>query len=75
LEFETLSRLPIDPGLIDESLLTESEKRWLADYHSNILAEYQGCFDEETSTWLQQIVDTYRATVTSSGTPLPNVLC
>jgi len=59
LEFETLSRLPIDPRLMDESLLTRNEKRWLADYHVEISKHYKGCFDEETARWLQEIVDAY----------------
>jgi len=59
LEFETLSRLPIDPRLIDASLLTPEEKRWLAEYHVQIRAGYQGCFDAPTAEWLQGIVTTY----------------
>jgi Xaa-Pro aminopeptidase len=61
LEFETLSRLPIDPRLIDEALLTSKEKRWLADYHTGISEGYTGCFDEETARWLREIVDSYVA--------------
>jgi Xaa-Pro aminopeptidase len=59
VEFETLSRLPIDPRLIDESLLTTDEKRWLTEYHVAVLQGYKGCFDEQTSSWLQGIVDAY----------------
>jgi Xaa-Pro aminopeptidase len=61
LEFETLSRLPIDPKLVDGSLLTGVEKRWLAEYHVAIANGYNGCFDEETTKWLQEIVDSYVA--------------
>jgi Xaa-Pro aminopeptidase len=59
LEFETLSRLPIDPRLIDASLLTDTEKRWLFGYHQRITEEYAGHFDEDTISWLQGIVDAY----------------
>jgi len=59
LEFETLSRLPIDPRLIDESLLTPVEKRWLVDYHVRIRDEYEGCFDPETAEWLRNVVNAY----------------
>ena len=59
LEFETLSRLPIDPRLIDASLLTVEEKRWLADYHQRIQAGYECCFDDETTQWLRGIVEVY----------------
>lgn len=61
LEFETISRLPIDPRLIDESLLTDREKRWLTDYHVGILDGYRGCFDDQTARWLQKVVDCYIA--------------
>jgi Xaa-Pro aminopeptidase len=61
LEFETLSRLPIDPRLIDPSLLTVDEIRWLADYHVGVLNGYAGCFDQETENWLRNIVDSYIA--------------
>jgi Xaa-Pro aminopeptidase len=61
LEFETLSRLPIDPHLIDETLLTFEEKRWLADYHARIADDYKGCFDEETTKWLREVVESFVA--------------
>jgi Xaa-Pro aminopeptidase len=61
LEFEVLSRLPIDPRLIDEALLTPAEKNWLADYHVRIADGYKGCFDEETTGWLQKIADSFVA--------------
>jgi Xaa-Pro aminopeptidase len=63
LEFETISRLPIDPKLLDESLLTVGEKQWLADYHSRIADEYKGYFDVETAAWLQAMADSYLAFV------------
>jgi len=56
LEFETLSSLPLDPRLIDRTLLTVEEKEWLAEYHLDIAKRYQGCFDEATHQWLQDIV-------------------
>jgi Xaa-Pro aminopeptidase len=59
IEFETISRLPIDPKLIDASLLTEREKQWLVDYHVRIREGYKGCFDEGTTVWLHDMVDAY----------------
>lgn len=59
LEFETISRLPIDPRLIDRSLLTAAERRWLGEYHRRIATDYRGCFDEETSGWLDGVVAQY----------------
>jgi len=59
LEFETLSRLPIDPHLVDFSLLSADEKQWLAQYHQRVFDGYVGCFDEPTNCWLRGIVDAY----------------
>jgi len=61
LEFETISRLPIDPQLMDASLLTRSERHWLALYHGKIAQGYQGRFDPQTAQWLQALVDAYVA--------------
>jgi Xaa-Pro aminopeptidase len=61
LEFETISRLPIDPRLIDDSLLTDAEQRWIVDYHRGIRDTYKDCFDQETAAWLNEIVDAYLA--------------
>jgi Xaa-Pro aminopeptidase len=63
LEFETLSRLPIDPRLIDFSLLSANEKQWLAGYHQHVLDGYAGCFDEQTTGWLHGILDAYNSQI------------
>ena len=34
LGFDTITCAPIDTKLVDFSLLTEAEKRWLEDYHA-----------------------------------------
>ena len=36
LYFETLTLCPIDPRLIDKTLLTEAEKHWLNAYHARV---------------------------------------
>jgi len=36
LGFETLTLCPIDRSLIDDSLLTPSERQWLNDYHQHV---------------------------------------
>ena len=59
LEFETLSRLPIDPRLVDHSLLTVEEIHWLADYHTDLFDGYRDCFDTDTTQWLKNIVSSY----------------
>jgi Xaa-Pro aminopeptidase len=61
LEFEVLSRLPLDPRLVDECLLTSAEKKWLADYHVRIAAGYNGCFDKQTAAWFQNITASFAA--------------
>lgn len=56
LTFETISRLPLDPQLIDFLLLMASEKDGLREYHEKILSDYTGCFDLETAHWLERRV-------------------
>ncbi len=52
LEFETLSHLPIDDRLVEASLLTAEERRWLATYQRGVQALYAGQLDEPTAEWL-----------------------
>lgn len=59
LEFETLSRLPIDPRLIEPSLLTAPERRWLADYHAHIHEGYRDRLDLATADWLRDVARFY----------------
>jgi len=65
LEFETISRLPIDPELVDASRLTPVEKSWLADYHAHVWEGYKNCLDEITARWLQGVATRYRQTASS----------
>lgn len=37
--FETLTLVPLDIKLIDESLLTEKERQWIRSYHERVLKE------------------------------------
>ena len=37
LKFERLTMCPIQTSLIEESLLNESEKRWVNEYHDEVL--------------------------------------
>jgi len=61
LEFEVLSRLPIDPDLVDFASLTSSEKQWLARYHDDVLQGYSGHLDGPTQSWLNRVAEAYRA--------------
>jgi Xaa-Pro aminopeptidase len=54
LEFETLTRAPIDLALVDTSLLSPAEIAWLNDYHAKVRAEIGPLVDAETRIWLQQ---------------------
>ncbi|WP_052757466.1 aminopeptidase P family protein [Sphingobium chungbukense] len=61
LEFETLSMLPIDPALIDATLLDDAEARWLADYHEALVEGYRDTLDGEAMAWLESIADAFHA--------------
>jgi len=54
LEFETLTRAPIDLALVDTSLLSPQEIAWLNDYHDQVRAEIAPLLDGETRAWLEQ---------------------
>jgi Xaa-Pro aminopeptidase len=59
LEFETISRLPIDPHLVDFERLSRAERRWLADYHRTVLNEVVPSLDAESAVWLEGIVNAF----------------
>ncbi len=52
LGFKTLTLVPIDHRLIKFSLLNESERQWLNDYHKRIYDELHDQVDEEAKIWL-----------------------
>jgi len=51
--FETLTLVPIDRTLIDESLLTRDERAWVDTYHATVGALIGPQLDAETGAWLQ----------------------
>jgi len=61
LAFETISKLPIDPALIDESLLDAGEASWLATYHQGLVEAYAGRLDPAPLAWLQSLADAFAA--------------
>lgn len=61
LQFKTLTLAPIDPDLIDFTILTASEKKWLCDYHQQILKIFADKVSSEVKNWLQVVVTTYNA--------------
>ena len=54
LGFETLTFAPIDRSLIDLDLLTADERRWVDDYHAQVLAVVGPQLEGEVLAWLTQ---------------------
>jgi Xaa-Pro aminopeptidase len=54
LGFETLTLAPIDLALVDPSLLTEDEIRWLDGYHARVRDTLVPLVDADTASWLAQ---------------------
>lgn len=59
LEFETISRLPIDPDLIDCDSLTSKERAWLASYHDLLQSDIGPELDADDRLWLAALVARY----------------
>lgn len=57
--FETISRLPIDPRLVDFERLSLPERQWLADYHRTVLQDLEPLLDESSAAWLRVLVQTF----------------
>ncbi|WP_159593596.1 aminopeptidase P family protein [Chelativorans xinjiangense] len=51
--FKTLTLAPIDRRLIDPSLLTAEERKWLDAYHGRVFEEVGPLVDGETAAWLR----------------------
>ncbi len=52
LGFEVLSLAPIDRSMIELSLLTGVELKWLNDYHANVYATLAPMLEDDVSAWL-----------------------
>jgi Xaa-Pro aminopeptidase len=50
--FETLTLVPIDQRLVEPSLLTEAEHRWLDVYHAHVREMISPLLDTPTRAWL-----------------------
>ncbi len=57
LEFETLTRAPIDRALVDVSLLIDGELDWLNGYHATVRADIAPLVDDETAAWLKEATE------------------
>src|SRR5881275_180840 len=52
--FETLTLAPIDRRLIEVSVLSPAELKWINDYHARVRREVGPALDEVTKAWLVQ---------------------
>jgi len=61
LEFETITEVPLDPGLVEVSMLSADEKVWLRRYHERIAKRFAHELAGETRRWLAQKVEFFLA--------------
>jgi Xaa-Pro aminopeptidase len=54
LGFETLTFAPIEPRLVDVSMMSDSELDWLNDYHAGVLARIGPRLEGEDKAWLER---------------------
>jgi Xaa-Pro aminopeptidase len=52
LHFENLTLFPIDTRLIETAIMTDSELRWLNDYHAEVRAKLLPYLNEEEAAWM-----------------------
>lgn len=53
LKFDTVTLYPIDLKLIDENILTNSEKAWINKYHHKIWSKVGKHLDGDLKTWFE----------------------
>ena len=54
LKFDTLTLFPIDLNLVDRTMLNYEEKKWLNDYHQEVLAKVSPLLEnEDDKNWLK----------------------
>ena len=54
LGFETLTFAPIERRLVDVSMLSDSELKWLNDYHAEVLDKIGARLEGEDKAWLER---------------------
>lgn len=54
MKFNTLSFVPIDLEGIDSTMLSDSEKKWLNDYHRDVYAKLSPYLNDEEKLWLEK---------------------
>lgn len=55
LEFETITMAPIDTSLVDESLLSDSDRVWLNDYHERVRDKLSPRLSADDRAWLERV--------------------
>ena len=54
LKFETLTLFPIDTSLINFDLISDSEIKWLNDYHGKVLERLSPYLEADEKEWLEK---------------------
>ena len=57
LGFETLTLAPIDLNLVDFTMLTYPEKKWLTEYHQRIYKVFEDNLDNQQKVWLKGLLN------------------
>lgn len=52
-QFKTLTMFPIDKTLMDLSIMTPQEIKWINDYHAQVYERISPLLDEEEKRWLK----------------------
>ena len=60
LKFRTLTLAPLDPALIDFKMLTYPEKKWLRNYHQEILEKFADKITVENRLWLEEVLGVFK---------------
>ena len=55
--FETLTMVPFDRNLIDQSLLTDKEIQWVNAYHQRVRETINPLVNSSTYKWLQLVTE------------------
>jgi Xaa-Pro aminopeptidase len=54
LSFETLTLCPYDANLIEPGMLSAEEKKWVNEYHSQVLKQLKSYLTEKELRWLEE---------------------
>jgi Xaa-Pro aminopeptidase len=54
LGLDTITRAPIDMRMVEESLLTDDERRWLTAYHKKVVEDLTPHLEKDVVGWLKK---------------------